>query len=160
MFKKKNYIVILFCIHGHFSSLPLIRRRDPCVLFVHGGGTPAGRFGVRGPHLDGTSSCVCHHHPHAGAAVLGPPVFPPHSPRLQSPEQCLRPAQQQQPGQCRLLLPSANHVVTRRSRRPTGSQGQLQGLHLPPTDPVQPDRSRGRGRKPRHPDQQRRSHRH
>lgn len=160
LFFQKRKIYSHFILRWLSFLLPLIRRCDPCVLSVHGGGTPTGCFAVRGAHLDGASSCICHHHPHAVVALLRPPVVSPHSLRLQPPEQCLRPAQQQQPSQCRLLLPSADHVFTHWSRRPTGSQGQLQGLHLPPTDPVQPNRPRRRGRKPRHPDQQPRSHRH
>lgn len=118
---------------------------DHSFLCVHRGGPGFGGLGLRDLDLDvPTQSGLCQDHPPSA-----PPIthVPPRPPGLQ-PQQQLRSAQQQQFGERRLQLPPADFL--RGSPRSARPQIQLQGLHLPPSAAVQPNRARGGGREPDH----------
>lgn len=118
---------------------------DHSFLCVHGSGLGLGGPDLRALHLDVPSqSRLRHNHPPPSSALTH--IFT-QATGLQ-PQQQLRPPQQQQFGQRCLQLPPTGLLP--RALRPGRAQTLLQGLHLPPSPPLQSNRKGGWGRKPNH----------
>lgn len=127
------------------ACLSLHSPPDYSFLCVRGSGPSPGCLSLCDADLGiQTESRNCQHHPPPASPLTL--FFAPPS-RLQPQQQLWSAKQQQLSHRCVHLSPP--HLLPG-SPWPNGAQIQLQGLHLPPAPPVQPDRKRGRGGEPNH----------